>query len=295
MDPKVKTLIGLIPMLHDKEVTVQTLDGGLTNRNYCLKCGRDRFVLRIAGENSALLGIDRLAECSCAQAAFAAGIGPEVVAFFPQHGAIVTRFVPGRVLVPEAVRTPAILRRVVASLRRYHEGRGGAGKFSAFETVHRYYAEAQERAVPFPRQIAPALDALARIEQAVGVPDRFYHCHNDLLPGNFVYNRRAIWILDWEYGGVGDLFFDLGNLAANSLFGHEQETKLLQFYFGKTRPADLWRLRLMRLASDMREAMWGFLQMGISQLDFDYQTYAHRHLGRFLEGAGRLACDNRRG
>jgi len=45
----------------------------------------------------------------------------------------------------------------------------------------------------------------------------------------------------------------------------------------------------MRLASDMREAMWGFLQTGISKLDFDYQTYARRHFKRFLRRAERAA------
>ena len=62
---------------------------------------------------------------------------------------------------------------------------------------------------------------------------------------------------------------------------------LLQIYFGRARPADLRRLRLMRLASDLREAMWGFLQMGISTLDFDYRSYAHHHLERFQKGADR--------
>ncbi len=95
----------------------------------------------------------------------------------------------------------------------------------------------------------------------------------------------VIWILDSEYGGVGDVFFDLANLAANGLFDDEQERQLLTLYFGKVRSADLRRLRLMRLASDMREAMWGFLQTRISKLNFDYQTYARRHLKRFLEHA----------
>jgi thiamine kinase-like enzyme len=78
------------------------------------------------------------------------------------------------------------------------------------------------------------------------------------------------------------LFFDLGNLAANGRFSREQEAQLLEYYFGKASPDDLRRLRLMRLASDMREAMWGFLQTGISKLSFDYDTYALRHFNRFL-------------
>jgi thiamine kinase-like enzyme len=153
--------------------------------------------------------------------------------------------------------------------------------------VRRYYVEARKRKVPFARNIASALETLARIEDEAGVPEYVCPCHNDLLPGNLIDDRRKVWILDWEYGGVGDLFFDLGNLAANSLLSREQETTLLRYYFGKTRAADLRRLRLMRLASDMREAMWGFMQMGVSKLDFDYRTYARRHLQRFLDGARR--------
>jgi thiamine kinase-like enzyme len=292
MPVTVTALIKRIPFLRGKKIAVATLEGGLTNRNYRLECGSDRFVLRIAGETSPMLGIDRGTEHSCAQAAFAAGIAPEVVAFLPEHGAMVTRFVQGLLLDTEAVQTPSILRRVVNSLHRYHECPNGAGQFSAFDTVRRYYGQARKREVPFPKEIVPAMETLAGIEHAVGVPDRLRPCHNDLLPANFIYDKSRVWILDWEYAGVGDLFFDLGNLAANNCFGDAQEQRLLEYYFGKTRPADLRRLRLMRLASDMREAMWGFLQMGISTLAFDYRGYAHRHLRRFLESTHKMGVSS---
>jgi len=38
----------------------------------------------------------------------------------------------------------------------------------------------------------------------------------------------------------------------------------------------------MRLASDLREAMWGFLQAAISTLDIDYLAYGRKHLERFI-------------
>lgn len=282
-------LIALIPRLRGKQIKVRPLKGGLTNRNYRLDSEGERFVLRVMGDNSTLLGINRRAEHACLQAAHALGIGPEVMAFFPEKGALVTRFVTGRVLVPQALKRPAVLRRVIASLRLYHDKSKAAGTFSAFDTVHRYYAQGRKRKVAFPQSIPRALGILARLEEERGVPDRMCPCHNDLLSSNLVDDQRMVWILDWEYGGAGDLFFDLGNLAANNLFDRDQESLLLQFYFGKTRAADLRRLRLMRLASDMREAMWGFLQTRISKLDFDYQTYARRHYKRFLQGAERAA------
>ena len=267
---------------------MRPLKGGLTNRNYRIDCEGERFVLRVMGDNSRLLGIDRRAEHACLQAAHAVGVGAEVVAFFPAKGALITRFVVGHVLSPEEVQKPAILQRVVVALRRYHDRSNGAGTFNAFKTVRRYYAEGCKRKVTFPKNITRALGILQRVEKERGIPERVCHCHNDLLSGNLVDDRRKVWILDWEYGGAGDLFFDLGNLAANNFFDVEGENRLLEFYFGKARPDDLRRLRLMRLASDMRESMWGFLQTRISKLDFDYEEYGHRHFERFLEGTERL-------
>jgi thiamine kinase-like enzyme len=291
LEAEATALVAQIPQLRGKQVRVRPLKGGLTNRNYRLDCEGERFVLRVMGDNSKLLGIDRQAEHACLKAAHAIGIGPEVVAFFPRKGALVTRFVPGRALAPEALKNPVVLRRVIASLRLYHEKATGAGTFSAFETVRSYYALGCKHKVVFPRNIRRALRILERLEHERGVPDRVCHCHNDLLSSNLVDNQAMVWILDWEYGGVGDLFFDLGNLAANNLFESEQEHRLLEYYFGTARPAHLRQLHIMRLASDMREAMWGFLQTRISKLDFDYQAYAHRHFERFMKNAQRGVSD----
>jgi thiamine kinase-like enzyme len=289
LDAEASALVGLIPRLRGKAVKIRPLEGGLTNRNFLLACENERFVLRVMGDNSKLLGIDRQAEHACLNAAHAIGIGPEVVAFFPNKGALVTRYVAGRVLVPEALKRPAVLRRVVAALRLYHDNSRAAGTFSAFETVRRYYSLGCKRNVVFPKKMNRALEILERIEEERGVSDPLCHCHNDLLSSNLVDERGKIWILDWEYGGAGDLFFDLGNLAANNLFDREQEERLLEYYFGEANASDLRRLRLMRLASDMREAMWGFLQTRISKLDFDYTSYACHHFDRFLKRAEQVA------
>ncbi len=87
---------------------------------------------------------------------------------------------------------------------------------------------------------------------------------------------------------MGDRFFDLGNLAVNNQFEARHELALLRRYFGEIRADHLRRLRLMRLASDLRESMWGFLQAGISRLDIDYIEYGRAHLDRFLKGCTSL-------
>jgi thiamine kinase-like enzyme len=294
LDEKVTTVIRLVPQLNGNAVTIRTLQGGLTNHNYLVTSRGRRFVLRIAGENSALLGIDRHIEHSCARHAFQVGIGPEIVAFLPEHHAMLTCFVPGRTLRSRDLHTPATLQRLVRALRTYHESSGGAGAFEPFKTIRRYYLEAKKRKAPFPPTMTQALETLEHIEETIEPPEFLHNCHNDLLPGNFVHHRDSIWILDWEYGGKGDLFFDLGNLAANNVFSHDQEITLLRYYFGEARTSDLQRLRLMRLVSEMREATWGFLQTRISSLNIDYLRYALLHLGRFLKGLDRTKLLQRR-
>jgi len=275
-------LIQLIPELRGRSLTVSPLGGGLTNRNYRIEADGQSYVLRVAGKDTALLGIDRACEVACSRAAATLGVGPEVIAYLPEHEAMVRRFVPGRVLTAEDVQQPAVLSRVAETLRRYHGGPLGEGCFSPFATVRSYYSLARERHVRFPDSLESALERLARLEQDSQTGALPCPCHNDLLAGNFIDDGTAVRIIDWEYGGMGDRFFDLGNLAVNNEFDDEHERALLAFYFGEVDPDHLRRLRLMRLASDMREAMWGFLQAAISTLDIDYLAYGRKHLERFV-------------
>jgi thiamine kinase-like enzyme len=275
-------LIRLIPELRAMPLTIKPLGGGLTNRNFRLDGNGQSFVLRVPGKDTALLGIDRACEAACSRAAAAMGVGPELIAHLPEQGAIVRRFVTGRVLTAEDVRQPAIMRRLVDALRRYHDGPPGAGIFSPFATVRQYHALARERGVRFPGGLGRALERLAAIEQELSGAGPLCPCHNDLLPANFIDDGGATQIIDWEYGGMGDRFFDLGNLAVNCEFTAGQERALVELYFGEVRATDVRRLRLMRLASDMREAMWGFLQSTLSTLNEDFPGYGRKHLERFL-------------
>jgi thiamine kinase-like enzyme len=126
---------------------------------------------------------------------------------------------------------------------------------------------------------------MSRIERSLGPRRKLRPCHNDLLAGNLIDDGKKIRIIDWEYAAMGDPFFDLGNYAANQELGPEASRFLLKEYLGKVKRDDVERLALHRLASDLREAFWGFAQAGVSRLDFDFNSYAAKHLGRFLRGA----------
>jgi thiamine kinase-like enzyme len=110
-------------------------------------------------------------------------------------------------------------------------------------------------------------------------------CHNDLLNANFLVDGESLRIVDWEYAGMGDRFFDLANFSINHELDVEQSRSLLAAYFGEVADSDVQALELMRFMSDFREAMWGVVQSAVSELDFDFDGYAAEHFARLRRTA----------
>ena len=256
----------------------EELGGGITNRNYKVSVEGSEYVLRMGGAKTSLLGIDRAVEYAAGRRAFEVGVGPEVVAFVPEEGWLVARFIAGRPISLEDMRRPEVLGRVADALRSFHSSAPIRGRFDAWAVVDGYRSLAVAHGVEIPEPFARAREVAERIRDVRG-PQPEVPCHNDLLNANFL-DDGSIRIVDWEYAGMGDRFFDLANFSVNHEFSVEDDRRLLEAYFGEARTADLASLRLMRFMSDFREAMWGVLQSGISDLDFDFRGYAMKHFGR---------------
>jgi thiamine kinase-like enzyme len=277
-----------VPEIAGRALTLTALTGGITNRNFRVDAaGTDeRWVLRLAGNDTHLLGISREVEHAATVAAAGVGVGPEVTAFIRPEGYLVTRFIVGTPVSDEAVHRPETLRRVADSLRRIHDGPATPGLFVPLRIVEAYRALALARGVPIPPEYELATAVGRRIEAAfVANPLELRPCHNDLLNANFIDDGTRIRIIDWEYAGMGDPFFDLGNFSINHELTPEEDVILLRAYDGEIRPERLARLTLMRVVSDFREAMWGVLQQGISSLDVDFVAYASGNFGRLLANA----------
>jgi aminoglycoside phosphotransferase (APT) family kinase protein len=269
------------------EVTV--LDGGVTNRNLRMGFGAGEYVVRLCGKETAALGIDREAEVQATRAAHALGIGPEVVAYLPEHECVVTRFVQGRAAQPgELSRRPGALEHAAGALRAFHAGASLPVGFDAFELGAGYCEQARARGAAVPDAYADATALVGRIAAALRHPEHApVPCHNDLLSSNFLLgDQETMTIVDWEYAGMGDRYFDLGNLAVNNVLDEADGDRLLGAYWGEP-PSERRRaaLALMRIVSDYREATWGVIQGVLSELDFDYGAYADKHLTRLLHQA----------
>jgi thiamine kinase-like enzyme len=276
-------LRALEPQLGPAESEPVPIEGGITNRNYRVRfAGRD-CVVRLPGKDTDLLGIDRQAECAANQAAAAIGVAPAVLAFVTEPPCLVTVFIEARPVPPEELRARAA--EVAAALKAVHAGPALPVSFSPFQRTRDYERTARERdgtipdAYPQVRAIADEIEAALPYEP---VP-----CHNDLLTANFLDDGQRLRILDWEYAGMGDRYFDLANFSNHHDLSVPEMQSLIAAYFGESTPGQLARVQLMRPMAAFWEGMWGVVQATCSELDFDFLGYADEYLGKV-----RTALDN---
>jgi thiamine kinase-like enzyme len=260
------------------------LGGGLTNHNYRVRFGGREVVVRLPGNDTELLGSDRSGEREANSLAAAAGVAPEVILAFDDPVVLVTAFVAGPTMEAADLRRPEALREVAVALRHVHDCGEIDARFDVFRLVEDYAAATRSRGGEVPDAYERARAATAPIASAPALTGGgTVLCHDDLLPANFIDTPAGIRIVDWEYAGMGNRWFDLGNFAVNNELGPAEEEALLSAYWSAPPiAADLAALRLMRLMSDFREAMWGVVQTAISGLDFDFAGYARKHFDRLL-------------
>ena len=283
-----------IPQFSSAQPTeIKELTGGITNRNYKITINGESFVLRLGGNETTYLGIDRQVEYDCSRLAAQIGVAPEPIAFVSPEGYILARFVSGKGISAEEIGTEANISRVVQSIKAYHALDYFPSFFSPFRVAEEYAKIARRFNVKLPKKMDRYLEKSREIEDAMyrkTLQPR--PCHNDLLNGNFIDDGTRICILDWEYAGMGDIFFDLGNFAVQHDFNDEQDEILLRAYFGKPTDSQRAHQKLMKIMSDLREAMWVQVQIGVSNLDFDYAGYGQKYFDRFETSINRNEYPN---
>jgi thiamine kinase-like enzyme len=265
----------------DRPVRIERLSGGMTNANFLADLGDEQVVVRIPGKDTGLLGIDRRHEAQANRLAASIGVAPEVLIESQDEGYLVTRFLAGRPVPPVELAAEPMLGEVARTLRRIHDAGAIATDFNPFEVVAQYHDLAAARGITEPFDFPTAISVLDAILAARPFSPTAF-CHNDLLNENFLYDEN-LRILDWEYAGMGDPFFDLANFSINHELNDAADALLLAHYFGddEGESGRLAVLRLMKLVSEMREAMWGVVQLAISEIEIDFAAYSQHRVERF--------------
>ncbi len=168
-----------------------------------------------------------------------------------------------------------MLERAAGACRHLHAGPAFVGEFDMFARQASYRETVREHGFVLPATYDDHADGWDDVRRALAVRGRpTAPCNNDLLAANFIDDGERVWLIDYEYSGNNDPFFELGNTTTECDFTEDQIDAWVGAYLGSapTR-ADLARVRLQALCSEYGWSLWGFIQAATSPIDYDFATW----------------------
>ena len=273
-------LLDLVPALRERH-SVAELAVGLTNTNYKVETADGAFVVRVSAKDAGLLAIDRENEYLNTVAAADAGVGAAVIDYLPERSLLVLEFIEGTTQTSEDMQRGDRLDWVAEACRRLHGARAFRDDFNMFDIQRRYLGLVQDRGFRLPERYVEFEPQVRRIEAAMAVRDEgTVPCNNDLLAENFIDVGDGFRLIDYEYSGMNDACFELGNIWSESNLSLAQLDELVGHYYGERLANKVARARLWGLMSKYGWTLWASIQDGVSDIDFDFWTWGMEKFDR---------------
>ena len=266
-----------MPFLATVTPQAATRLAGLTNINYLVTAGDDRYVLRIPGEGTAEY-IDRSTESVAAHSAAAAGVNAPVEFFDATDGLMVTRYIDGAATMnANRFRDLGAAARAGKAFHRLHStAKPFSTDFTLFAMIDEYKGLLAAKGATLPdgyeetQRHADAVREALAAHPVAAVPS---HC--DPLCENFLDTGEQMYIIDYEYSANNDPMWDLGDLSVEGLFTAAQDTAMLRAYFGGEPPAaDVARMTMYKALCDLLWTLWGVIQHVNDNPADDFWGYA---------------------
>lgn len=272
-----RAALATIPALAGYDGPLERL-AGLTNMVY--RAGE--VCLRIPGKGTEEY-INRANEAVAAREAARAGVSPEVLYADPASGLMATRFIAGaETMSPEKFKArPGSPTRAGKAFRKLHSsGAVFPFRFELFAMIDDYLKVLSTKDVALPSGYHDVVREAGAVRAALAAhPIPLAACHCDPLCENFLDTGERMWIVDWEYSGMNDPLWDLGDLSVEGKFDADQDEELMSAYFaGEARPAERGRVVIYKAMCDLLWTLWGLIQLANDNPVDDFRAYAD---GRF--------------
>lgn len=280
----IEELVTKIADWKDRNVSITPLSGGLTNSNFKVEVDGTPYFVRVPGQSTELLAVNRDNEYHNSKAAFDAGVGPKVLYHLPEHSVMVLEFLNGRTMSKDSLNEPGMPTRMAQAIKKLNAGPRFLLDFNIFRLTEYYLGLCRERDIKIPDGYLDRMPTVAQIEKAMSVhPLPTVPCNNDLLAENYIDDGNQLWLIDYEYSGNNDPTFELGNTCQEMQFNDDQIAEVCAAYFGEATADKIARMKLNMIMSDVGWGLWAAIQAKISIIDFDFWGWSMERWGRAVE------------
>ncbi|MEM4649400.1 MAG: phosphotransferase [Candidatus Bathyarchaeia archaeon] len=283
----------LRPEWMKREIQISQLKGGITNELYLVEDLGKCYVVRIPGEKTDLF-LDRDTEVKNLHVLEATGVTPKVVDYKVDSKIVIFEFIPGRAATMEDFKDPKVRERTIASVKRIHTSNVKLyNNFNVFNEIDRYFNLSKMHGdyilKDYPIKKLLNLTRILR-KEIDKEQTKLVACHNDLLPGNIILSGEKVYIIDWEYGGMNDPYFDVADFIVeiSDVITSDEEEHIKQLYFGKKDESAERRVDFYKFLCDFVWSLWAVNQYHVSKLNFNFEEYARTRFERTLKYAEML-------
>jgi thiamine kinase-like enzyme len=272
-----------MPELKGSDLSIQELKGGITNRLYRVSSsGGGDYVFRLYGAKTELF-IDRDIEMENLRRLEQSKVTQKLVKYLPERNVTIVEFIPGYVLKNSDFLREDLWKRIIRPIKIIHQSRINLPyHFDPLLEVKRFYKILEGININYPEfDIRGTIQALDRIGEIAAIPpSKYVPCHNDLLADNFILRedtddgKEPMVLIDWEYGGMAPLYYDVADMFQEILVPREVERNLLRIYWeDKNLDFHQYMTDLFKPFPDIYWFLWSLIQLNISTIPFDYYHY----------------------
>lgn len=286
MDQALTRATARIPKLRNLSAEAMNAErlGGLTNLVYRIRAGGEPLVLRIPGSGTEDY-IDRSIEEHNTRGAERAGVGAEVLFFDDSDGLMLMRELENcQTMSPDAFRSRegAPARAGKALARMHGSGEVFKFRFELFDMIDEYRRVLSKLETQLPPGYDEAVEQAQAIRRALDAnPGALAPCHNDPLCENFLDDGDRMWIVDWEYSGMNDPLWDVGDFSVEAGLTPNDDEQLLRAYLERDPTAsERGRMILYKAACDLLWTLWGLIQHAQGNPAEDFWAYATERFDR---------------
>jgi thiamine kinase-like enzyme len=267
-----------------RNISIQPLSGGLTNTNFKVEVDGTFYFVRVPGEGTELLAIDRNNEYNNTHAASQAGVAPKVLFHIPEYSVMVIEFINGKTMSKDSLNEKGMPARMAQAIKKLNQGPRFFSDFNMFRLTEYYLKICSDRSIRIPDGYVERMSTVAQIEKAMNVnPLPTVPCNNDLLAENYIDDGKQLWLIDYEYSGNNDPTFELGNTCQEMQFNDEQINEVCAAYFGAASADKIARMKLNMIMSDVGWGLWAAIQANISTIEFDFWGWAIERWSRAVQ------------
>lgn len=214
-------------LMHSNDAKIiKRLEGGMSNYTYVVACQSKKYTYRVPGKYADKF-VNRAEEWDNIQKVNKLNLNNETIYVEILSGEKLAKYVEGTIMSETDVVSYNDIS--VKALKKLHNSNLKFADYNAFARLAMDEQYCRESGFEHPQEYIEWRKHLNEMSKTYA-NIKLVPCHCDYQPTNLVISNDKLYVLDWEFAGMNDPFYDI---ACYGNAGFDKALSLLEVYVGR--------------------------------------------------------------